>query len=340
MKLKSTKFKSPDKTSFKKKMWHSLKKHIGLLTNIVADYSVILQLSKLSLRSSHNISNTLNGNHLRLATVYSGVSKHLTSPLIKKGVIGEDAFFVTSQKNCDVLGVADGVGGWSSVGIDPSVFSSSLMKQCKRFIEKDDLATFETTPDTPMALNTPIKILDEAYKSLIQRKDEQLIGSATACIILFDYTTNNLISANLGDSGFVVIRNDRIIHRSVEQQHYFNCPYQLAIYPKNVQNVQQDKPDSAFVSVFQLAEGDLICLATDGLWDNLSDELLLKILKEKIQNHDDLAGAAKKIVENAVQISLDNTYLTPFAISARQNHLDYTGGKPDDITVLLARVSY
>jgi protein phosphatase PTC7 len=80
-----------------------------------------------------------------------------------------------------------------------------------------------------------------------------------------------------------VVRNDSIVHRSIEQQHYFNCPYQLAIYPNNVRDGQMDRPDSAVVSSFQLIEGDLICLATDGLWDNLSDSLLLSLLNKKIQ---------------------------------------------------------
>jgi len=79
------------------------------------------------------------------------------------------------------------------------------------------------------------------------------------------------------------VRNENIVHRSVEQQHYFNCPYQLAIYPKNIKNEQIDRPDAAFINSFQLIEGDLICLATDGLWDNLSDSLLLSLLNKKIQ---------------------------------------------------------
>jgi hypothetical protein len=51
-------------------MWHSLKKHIGLLTNIVADSSVILQLSKLSLIPSNQLSTSIldKGKHLRLIT--------------------------------------------------------------------------------------------------------------------------------------------------------------------------------------------------------------------------------------------------------------------------------
>lgn len=318
-------------------MWLSLRKHINLLTNIVADSSVILQLSKLSLIPSNQLSTSIldKEKKLRLATVYSGVSKLLTNPLIKTGIIGEDAFFVASQKHCDVLGVADGVGGWASVGIDPSVFSSNLMRECKEIVERKELIS-----DIGIDITAPVKLLEEAYYTLKKRNDESLIGSATACILLFDYTTNNLVSANLGDSGFVVVRNMKIVHRSVEQQHYFNCPYQLAIYPNNVKDGQQDRPDSAFLSSFQLVEGDIICLATDGLWDNLNDSLLLSLLNKKIQDFDALNEVATKIVEKTVKLSLDSTFLSPFALSARQNQLNFAGGKPDDITLLLARVTY
>ena len=138
-----------------------------------------------------------------MATVYSGVSKNLTNPLIKKGIIGEDAWFIASHNNYDVMGVADGVGGWQSVGIDPSIFSSNLMRQCKRLVETDEKELFNNKTTT-VSLVTPMKLLEESYKNLVSRKDEQLVGSATACILLFDREINCLYTANLGDSGFVV----------------------------------------------------------------------------------------------------------------------------------------
>ena len=33
---------------------------------------------------------------------------------------------------------------------------------------------------------------------------------------------------NLGDSGYLHIRAGRVISKSKDQTHYFNCPYQLA----------------------------------------------------------------------------------------------------------------
>jgi protein phosphatase PTC7 len=58
-----------------------------------------------------------------------------------------------------------------------------------------------------------------------------LLGSSTACIVALHNEKRILHTANLGDSGFVVIRKNTIVHRSQEQQHYFNSPFQLAIHP-------------------------------------------------------------------------------------------------------------
>ena len=50
-------------------------------------------------------------------------------------------------------------------------------------------------------------------------------GSCTACVVVLE--GNMLHAANLGDSGFMVIRGDSIVFKSRTQQHSFNFPYQL-----------------------------------------------------------------------------------------------------------------
>ena len=34
----------------------------------------------------------------------------------------------------DVIGVADGVGGWRQYGVDPGQFSTHLMRNCERLV--------------------------------------------------------------------------------------------------------------------------------------------------------------------------------------------------------------
>ena len=145
---------------------------------------------------------------------------------------------------------------------------------------------------------------------MLENKNQSVIGSSTACIIVFNRESNCLHSANLGDSGFVVIRQNKIVHRSQEQTHYFNSPFQMAILPNvsrtsflvenydeipeqnndnnHNQNIDtssliNDSPDMASISSFDLREGDFIVIATDGLWDNLNESaLLIEISKIKV----------------------------------------------------------
>lgn len=323
---------------------------------------------------------------LRLVTAYSGYSKDvnfLNTPgansstskfgiqLLsrKKGVIGDDAWFIASQKCADVMGVADGVGGWRTLGVDPSKFSSNLMRTCKRLVEQELGSTLFANSQN-VNKKTPIEILSSSYQALLENKNQSVIGSSTACIIVFNRESNCLHSANLGDSGFVVIRGNKIVHRSQEQTHYFNSPFQMAILPslgstlllqnppqpasfqQHEQQQQQrmqpldtstlinDSPDLASVSSFDLREGDFIVVATDGLWDNLNEKaLLLEISKIKSFLLEDLEKAAQTIARKAIELAYDPDYISPFALAARQNGIELYGGKPDDVTVLLARVS-
>jgi protein phosphatase PTC7 len=43
-----------------------------------------------------------------------------------------------------------------------------------------------------------------------------------------------IYTANIGDSGFLVVRRGKVVHRSQEQQHYFNTPFQVNKISKNL----------------------------------------------------------------------------------------------------------
>lgn len=71
----------------------------------------------------------------------------------------------------------------------------------------------------------------DLYFALLHLTQASLTGSSTACMVALHKEKSILHTANLGDSGFVVIRRNAIVHRSQEQQHYFNSPFQIAIHP-------------------------------------------------------------------------------------------------------------
>ncbi|XP_012172909.1 protein phosphatase PTC7 homolog isoform X3 [Bombus affinis] len=245
-----------------------------------------------------------------------GFPKDFTRGRIRKGQFGDDAWFSAKFKTVEVIGVADGVGGWRHYGIDPGEFSSFLMRTCERLVS---MGRF--TPSEPAGL---------------------LARSSTACVIVLNKETSSICSANIGDSGFVVVRKGEVVHRSSEQQHYFNTPFQLSFPPPGHSGlVLSDSPESADTSSFGVEDGDVILLATDGVFDNVPDQLLITEMR-KVQGERDptkIQGVANSIAWMARSLAFDGAFMSPFAQSARENGIDTIGGKPDDITVLLATVA-
>lgn len=67
-----------------------------------------------------------------------------------------------------------------------------------------------------------------------------LQGTSTVCILALE--GNKLHAANLGDSGFLVVRKRTVVFRCPSQQHRFNFPYQLGC-----PGTQSDLPEHAEV---------------------------------------------------------------------------------------------
>lgn len=248
----------------------------------------------------------------------------------KPGKYGEDSWFKTATNTADVIGVADGVGGWRSYGIDPGEFSSFLMKTCERLVH-----CINFNPQRP------VNLLAYSYCELLEQK-KPILGSSTACVLVLDRANSTVYTANIGDSGFMVVRKGEIVHKSEEQQHYFNTPFQLSLPPPgHGHNVLSDSPDSADTMSFPVKEGDVILLATDGVFDNVPESLLLDVLKdaEGVTDPVKLQMTANSLALMARSLSFDSEFMSPFAINARRNNINATGGKPDDITVVLATVT-
>jgi protein phosphatase PTC7 len=129
---------------------------------------------------------------------------------------GEDSFFIARSH----LGVADGVGGWNENNVDPSQISRALMRHAHRLsVENDTLPTWD--------------ILDRAYEMTL--KDDQVeAGSTTACILSIKEDAKTgvpiLQYSNLGDSGFLIVRDGTVWFRSAFQSIGL-APFQLAKIP-------------------------------------------------------------------------------------------------------------
>uniref|UniRef100_A0A0N4ZV92 Protein phosphatase n=1 Tax=Parastrongyloides trichosuri TaxID=131310 RepID=A0A0N4ZV92_PARTI len=246
------------------------------------------------------------------------------------GNFGDDACFSikVEDNSAFVSAVFDGVGGWVRHGIDPSEFSSTLMRFC-----------YELAKAGKFDPKRPDLLLNDAFRQVIFSSDPRPIGSSTACILIIH--DNILYSANLGDSGFLVWRNDEVIYKSKEQVHYFNAPYQLCSPPdmNGRRDFIGDTPEHAQMKAIKVESGDYILLASDGLWDNVPQEMINKLLASIDRDEDDaLQNICNSLTLCARQLSLSKDYMSPFSLKAVEEGYKTKGGKPDDITCILIKV--
>jgi protein phosphatase PTC7 len=247
---------------------------------------------------------------------------------------GEDAFFQyvsTDQKSkfIGAFGVADGVGGYADMGVDPALMAWQVVDNTKKY--------FEQNANDAERYQDPRAMLALAYKELIAEK-QVAAGGTTACICSIFQQDEKLFLqfANLGDSAFAIIRQGQIVFRTTDQTHQWNMPYQLNVPIPEVPELDGPQHADSFLEPFALEENDIIVMGTDGLWDNMFDARVNEIVKK----HDNLENAAKEILWETIVIAENRRGLmkTPFQVYSAKYGINFPGGKLDDITVLVVQV--
>jgi len=171
----------------------------------------------------------------------------------------------------------------------------------------------------------PARVLKKAHLSTKAK------GSSTACIIAL--TDQGLHAINLGDSGFIVVRNGSTIFRSPVQQHDFNFPFQLE------SGNGGDLPSSGQVFTIPVAPGDVVIAGTDGLFDNLYNNEVNALVVDAARAGFGPQVTAQKIAALALQRAKDKKRQTPFSTAAQDSGLRHYGGKLDDITVVVSYIT-
>jgi protein phosphatase PTC7 len=264
----------------------------------------------------------------KVDTACCGFAKKLigsTSTVLDNSVFGEDACFISKYKSTHVAGVADGVGGWRTYDIDPSDFSSNLMKNCSELVNSGKFQP-----------HRPDLLIEDAFHKLAISSPRPS-GSSTACVVVVHKKV--LYAANLGDSGYLVYRDGEIIQKSMEQIHCFNTPFQLTLLPEgwDPDRYIKDRPEHADLQKLELQSGDVILIATDGLWDNLPDSQIIENLKGI--NAENLQAKCNTIALIARQLSNDKSHPSPFSFKAQAHGYEQSGGKIDDLTLILLLVN-
>ena len=91
---------------------------------------------------------------------------------------------------------------------------------------------------------------------------------------------NTIVVANVSDSGFLLIRKGKIIHKSPIQQREFGCPYQLGNCNSDNHNVAQEME-------LNVEKDDILIFGTDGMLDNIFEseieETVRRAIDEKLK---------------------------------------------------------
>lgn len=225
---------------------------------------------------------------------------------------GEDAHFFCLKSQ--VIGVADGVGACARRGIDAGEYARQLMSNVAEAVKDSD----------PSAVD-PKSVLSAAFTRTVAP------GASTACII--SLAGNRLRAANIGDSGFAVIRGWKTVFRSPVQQCGFNTPCQLWMEKREPVEVAAEEME------VEVDCGDVVVAATDGLFDNMFPGELEEMVGSCFKEGMPPAMVARELAAAARRISLRRSGVTPFAMAAREAGIAHLGGgKVDDITVVVAYV--
>eukprot|EP00801_Mesodinium_rubrum_P006545 Mrub_06553.p1 GENE.Mrub_06553~~Mrub_06553.p1 ORF type:complete len:314 (+),score=56.17 Mrub_06553:43-984(+) len=272
----------------------------------------------------------------------------------KQNPNGEDA----SRVDENIIVVCDGVGGWSGKGVDPSVFSNALCDSTYKYIHKNIHDKANISLNKHQLIFGSIQLaLNESLKHT---------GSSTICVgVIPDNESENkkIYTTNIGDSGYMIIRNGDILYKSVEMQYLFNFPVQIGTNAEKIEYVDNKEHD--------LIKGDILIFGTDGIWDNLFETDVIELLKTEIKSQgydlgninfiDDIdiynklsKDLSYKLTSKSLEYSKDSTRDGPFAIKGKlactdESYQNYNkqyygrkvkpnhfyGGKEDDITVVV-----
>lgn len=272
----------------------------------------------------------------------------------------EDAYFVRDRS----LGVADGVGSMSAYrryGVDSAAYAADLMMLASEALSPCGSAPCAERPE-----------LRAVHAVSYAEQEAIAYGASTITVAELQEDGDAIGIANLGDSGFLILRPTtatgvggehqvkfEVVARSKEQQHSFNFPYQLMRLPPVLEkrvstNAARDSAKDCDLYSLPVSNGDLVLLFSDGFSDNLFLDETLAILEQSCDSNQisqlhesggfdveclpDPKILAKELAEAAQKRSLDRINEVPFGIASKTEGQNHIGGKEDDITVIVAWV--
>jgi protein phosphatase PTC7 len=223
---------------------------------------------------------------------------------------GEDAVFTKGR----TFGVMDGVSGADKLEGVP-LYSKTLVAELKESVGEEGL---------------DIRQLSKLLSDAAETADQTATGASTA--IVASISENGFLRVlNVGDSTCIIIRNGKVAGKSREISHYFECPYQLSAD-------SPDRPKDGTKWNVELLKGDIILMASDGVFDNISEDDVAEMVAAGPKP---TSVIAKRVADKARKVSVNNNAETPYAKMAKRygdpNYSEGVGGKLDDVCCVVVR---
>ena len=311
---------------------------------------------------------------------------------------GEDTHLLHSSATSTTAAVYDGVGSWSfEQGVDVAAFSRRMRDATAQALAANaelqpqqllqavwDTMDSDRQPGSSTACLlridcqaqqaelTAASVGDTGFLVLRRRvegeqeqqaEQQDTTGSNSDCSPITSYSSAlpPAVANTAAPAAPAAPAAYYVYYRSMQQLHWFNCPYQLGfayLPPESTSSSSPsssssfspassslsdspprsltstfDLPSAAVTTRLQLRSSDLIILASDGLFDNLDETEIVRIASSTA-----FPSLASQLLEQAYERSLDKRTDGPFAVAAKDNNIQWAGGRKDDITVIALRL--
>lgn len=223
---------------------------------------------------------------------------------------------------------------YSSFGVDVAAYATEVMLLAEHALQNPDVTS----------------------KQAIAVAEAEATNFGASTMMVVRIVENYLDVAGLGDSGMWLLRTSadedgkkrmQLVARSREQQHGWNFPFQLHHLPENLlaeiaADCPKDSAENCLRYEFPVMAGDLVLAFTDGFSDNLFEEEIMEAINDVCLR--DRQGVvepnviAKELTALAYKRSQDAEAGSPFSEGSQKHGHPRPGGKPDDITVVVAWV--
>lgn len=220
----------------------------------------------------------------------------------------EDYILVKKIKDAYLLAVADGIGGHNA-GEVASKMAVDTLEEFMRERYREDLSIEEVA-----------NLLEEAYKLAHERIKENAIGEREGMgttLVSALVKGNRCVVANCGDSRGYLIRKGKIVQRTKdhsfvqslidmdlisEEEAIFHPMKHILTSALGLDEPQID------TYIWDLKEGDIILLSSDGLHDYVEREEILKV----VSNYESPKEIAEKLLDIALEKTEDNVSIVVY----------------------------